>query len=131
MSLKTGLVRAGRSLDSPRKSLGPIRQVLTLDSPEGWLTGDDPAGMSRDRAMKISTVNRCVEVLSNSMAVLPVFVMNERTKERVPDHRLGPVLWGRPNEAISGTLCWYPPISQRFRWKTHALTGQRSTWTCR
>lgn len=57
--------------------------------------------MSRDRAMKISTVNRCVEVLSNSMAVLPVYIMNERTKERLPDHRLGRVLWERANEAMT------------------------------
>ena len=125
MSLKTGLVRAGRSLDSPRKSLGPIRQVLTLDSPGGWLTGDDPAGMSRDRAMKISTVNRCVEVLSNSMAVLPVFVMNERTKERVPDHRLGPVLWGRPNEAMTSF------DYQRLMMCNEILRGNAYAWIYR
>lgn len=57
--------------------------------------------MSTDRAMKISTVARCVEVLSNSMAVLPVYIMNETTKERLEQHRLGRVLWGNPNEAMS------------------------------
>ncbi len=102
MSLKRGLVRAGRTLDSPRKSLGSgVMRTLTLDSPAGWLTGEESVGMSRDRAMKISTVNRCVEVLSNSMAVLPVYIMNERTKERLPDHRLGHVLWERANEAMT------------------------------
>ena len=93
MSLRKGLARAGRTLDSPRKSLGSgVVHALTLDNPAGWLTGEESVGMSRDRAMKISTVNRCVEVLSNSMAVLPVYIMNERTKERLPDHRLGRVL---------------------------------------
>ena len=102
MSLKRGLVRAGRTLDSPRKSLGNgVMHTLTLESPAGWLTGEESVGMSRDRAMKISTVNRCVEVLSNSMAVLPVYIMNERTKERLPDHRLGHVLWERANEAMT------------------------------
>lgn len=102
MSLRKGLARAGRTLDSPRKSLGKgVVQQLTLDSPAGWLTGEESIGMSRDRAMKISTVNRCVEVLSNSMAVLPVYIMNERTKERLPDHRLGRVLWERANEAMT------------------------------
>lgn len=102
MSLKRGLVRAGRTLDSPRKSLGNgVMRTLTLESPAGWLTGEESVGMSRDRAMKISTVNRCVEVLSNSMAVLPVYIMNERTKERLPDHRLGRVLWERANEAMT------------------------------
>lgn len=101
MSLRKGFALAGRSLGTARKSLsGPV-QILTLDNPEGWITGEDPVGMSRDRAMKISTVNRCVEVLSTSMAVLPVYIMDERTKERFPDHRLGRVLWGRANEAMT------------------------------
>lgn len=101
MSLKSGLVRAGRTLDSPRKSLGGVVHTMTLDNPVGWLSGEADVGMSRDRAMKISTVNRCVEVLSNSMAVLPVYIMNEGTKERLPDHRLGRVLWERANEAMT------------------------------
>lgn len=102
MSLRKGLARAGRTLDSPRKSLGSgVVHTLTLDNPAGWLSGEADVGMSRDRAMKISTVNRCVEVLSNSMAVLPVYIMNERTKERLPDHRLGRVLWERANEAMT------------------------------
>ena len=101
MSLRKGLVRAGRTLDSPRKSLGGVVRTLTLDNPAGWLTGVGDISMSRDKAMKVSTVNRCVEVLSTSMAVLPVYIMNERTKERLPDHRLGRVLWGRANEAMT------------------------------
>lgn len=102
MSLKNGIVRAGRTLDSPRKSLGSgVVHTLTLGNPTGWLSGEESVGMSRDRAMKISTVNRCVEVLSNSMAVLPVYIMNERTKERIQEHRLGRVLWERANEAMT------------------------------
>ena len=101
MSLRKGLARAGRTLDSPRKSMGGAIRVLTLDNPAGWLSGEDAAGMSRDRAMKVSTVNRCVEVLSNSMAVLPIYIMDEGTKERLPNHRLGQVLWGRANEAMT------------------------------
>lgn len=102
MSLRTGLVKVGRSRASPvRKSLGGGMRVLTLDNPEGWLSGEDDLAMNRDRAMKISTVNRCVEVLSNSMAVLPVYIMDEGTKERLTEHRLGRVLWGRANEAMT------------------------------
>lgn len=100
MSFREGLRRVGRSRASPvRKSLG--RGVLTLDDPAGWLSGEDSAAMSRDRAMKISTVNRCVEVLSNSMAVLPVYIMDEGSKRRLTDHPLGRVLWGRTNEAMT------------------------------
>lgn len=102
MSLKKGLIRAGRTLDSPRKSMGGgVVRGLTLDNPAGWLTGEDSISMSRDRAMKVSTVNRCVEVLSTSMAVLPVYIMNEATKERITNHQLGSVFWGRANEAMT------------------------------
>ena len=139
MSLRKGLARAGRTLDSPRKSLGKgVVQQLTLESPAGWLTGEESVGMSRDRAMKISTVNRCVEVLSNSMAVLPVYIMNERTKERLPDHRLGRVLWERANEAMTafdygdnprrpGILCQlelWPP-EQLGAFERDSGTGER------
>ena len=58
---------------------------------------EDELGMSQDRAMKISTVNRCVEVLSTSMAVLPIYVTNTVTHKRHDNHRLGNVLWDRPN----------------------------------
>ena len=100
MSLSKGLARLGRSA-AVRKSTGQIIRPLTLDNPQGWLSGEEAWGMSRDRAMKISTVNRCVEVLSNSMGVLPLYIMNESTKERLEDHRLGRVLWGRANEAMT------------------------------
>lgn len=102
MSLRKGLARAGRTLDSPRqKALGGAVRTLTLDSPAGWLSGEESVAMSRDRAMKISTVNRCVELMSTSMAVLPVYVMDEGSKERLEAHPLRPMLWGRANEAMS------------------------------
>ena len=99
MSLGNAIARVGRG--NLRKNMGGVIRTLTLDNPAGWLSGEDSAGMSRDRAMKISTVNRCVEVLSNSMAVLPLYIMNEGNKKRLEDHRLGRVLWGRANEAMT------------------------------
>jgi len=75
--------------------------MLRLDNAAGWLTGDGEGAMSRDRAMKISTVNRCVEVLSSSMAVLPTFVLDTNTKAHVDTHRLMPILSQRPNEAMT------------------------------
>lgn len=103
MSLRTGLAKAGQIRASPvRRTMGgAVRTLLTLDNPEGWITGEESIALSRDRAMKISTVNRCVEVLSNSMAVLPVYIMDEGSKERLTAHRLGQVLWGRANEAMT------------------------------
>lgn len=100
MSLRQGFARIGRHPNS-QKGYDPGIHTLTLQNPEGWITGLDALGMSKERAMKISTVNRCVEVLSNSMAVLPIYIMDERTKERLTNHRLGSVLWGRANEAMT------------------------------
>lgn len=102
MSMSNGLRAVARSPSRGiRKSAGASQQLLSLLSKDGWPFPEDGVGMSRDRAMKISTVNRCVEVLSNSMAVLPIYIMNEATKERLPNHRLGKVLWGRANEAMT------------------------------
>lgn len=102
MSMSNGLRAVARSPSlGIRKSAGASQQLMSLLSKEGWPFPEDGVGMSRDRAMKISTVNRCVEVLSNSMAVLPIYIMNEATKERLPNHRLGKVLWGRANEAMT------------------------------
>lgn len=101
-------------------SLGSLPRRLTLDNPAGWTTGDD-VSLSTDKAMKISTVNRCVEVLSNSVAILPVYIMNESTKERLGDHHLGRVLWGRPNEAM--TSFDYEKlmgVNKRFRGNAYA-----------
>ena len=101
MSLRKGLARAGRTLDSPHKAFGGVIPTVTLDNPAGWLSGEESIAMSREKAMKISTVNRCVEVLSTSMAVLPVYIMDEGTKERLATHPLRTMLWGRSNEAMS------------------------------
>ena len=100
MSLSKGIVRMGRRA-MVRKQVGHVVQPMTLTNPADWLSGEDAWSMSRDRAMKISTVNRCVEVLSNSMGVLPLYIMNESTKQRLEEHRLGRVLWGRANEAMT------------------------------
>lgn len=102
MSLRRGIVRAGRNRDRPVKSMYRSSQILTLDSHDGWFLDElNATAMSTDKAMKISTVNRCVEVLSTSMAVLPVYIMDETTKERLKAHRLGRILWGQPNEAMT------------------------------
>ena len=124
MSLRKGLARAGKS-SAVRKGLAGVGRLLTLDNPEGWLSGEELVGLSRDRAMKISTVNRCVELLSTSMAVLPVYIMEERTKNRRPDHHLGRVLWERPNEAMT------PFDFRRLLMCNQLLRGNAYAWIYR
>lgn len=124
MSLRKGLARAGRTA-AVRKGLAGTGRLLTLNDPESWLSGEEQISLSRDRAMKISTVNRCVELLSTSMAVLPVYIMEERTKKRMPDHQLGRVLWERPNEAMT------PFDFRRLLMCNQLLRGNAYAWIYR
>lgn len=52
-------------------------------------------------ARKLSAVDGCVEILSNSVAKLPNFLMDTRTRDRITDHPLLHVLNIRPNEAMT------------------------------
>lgn len=98
MSIRDGFAR----MATVRKSTGLADpQILTMDNPTGWLTGTEEEWMSREKAMKISTVNRCVEVLANSMAVLPTYILDETSKKRLDRHYLNPILKERANEAMS------------------------------
>lgn len=61
-------------------------------SASGYLTSEQQA------AMKLSAVNRCVEVLSDSLGKLPIYIIDSKTKERVETHPLLSLLQLRPNE---------------------------------
>lgn len=54
-------------------------------------------------AMKLSTADRCIEVLSDSLGKLPIYVMERDTRKRVEDHPLSTLLTVRPNEAQTPT----------------------------
>lgn len=97
MSVVRGIRKAA---SGPGAALGGVLTRESVYGLEEFLDGEN-AGLSRDRAMKLSTVNRCVEVRSCTIAALPVYLMDEGTKERLTDHRLAKVLWGRPNEAMT------------------------------
>ncbi len=112
-----------------RKSAGrpSAAGVLTLDAPRGWTgwTSEDAMALSRDRAMKLSTVSRCVELRSSAIAMLPVYLMDETTKARPRDHPLGRVLWGPPNEVM--TRYDYERLMQC----NLDLLGNAYAWICR
>lgn len=59
---------------------------------------------SASAAMKLSTVDRCVEILSDSLGKLPIYVMDRKTRERIEDHPLNRLLTVRPNDAQTPTL---------------------------
>lgn len=55
-------------------------------------------------AMKLSSVDRCIEVLSDSLGKLPIYVMERNTRKRVENHPLNEILTLRPNEAQTPTV---------------------------
>lgn len=67
-----------------------------------------PAGSLQDTtataAMKLSSVDRCIEVLSDSLGKLPIYVMERDTRKRVDGHPLNELLTIRPNEAQTPTV---------------------------
>lgn len=75
--------------------------VATLAA-AGYPMGDSVTSSTATNAMKLSAVNRCIEVLSDSIGKLPVYVIDRKTRERV-DHWLDDLLTIRPNEAQTPT----------------------------
>lgn len=94
--------------------------ILTVDDPSGWRVGESFDG-SQMQALKISAVNACVECITNSMSKLPVYIMNEHTKERV-DHPLLKLLQQSPNEAMS------PAVYKKLTETNRLLSGNAYTY---
>lgn len=61
------------------------------------------AEVNETTARKLSAVDACMEILSNSMAKLPNFVMDSATRERAP-HEILQLLNVRPNEAMTPSI---------------------------
>lgn len=95
MSLSKGLRALARA---------PVRaKTLTVDN---LIVSGYPSGgteVTEDAARKLSVVDRCVEILSDSISKLPIYVFDSRTRQRV-DHPLLYLLNTRPNEAMSPSV---------------------------
>ena len=83
-----------------RKAVSHAQSVLQWEDVYGR-----PRGRSRpltpEAALNISAFYRAVDIRSDAIGKLPVMVKNMGSKEEVRDHYLGPVLWLRPNEAMT------------------------------
>ena len=67
MSIVRGIRKAA---SGPGAALGGVLTSSSVYGPDGFLDVKN-ISLSRDRAMKLSTVNRCVEVRSCTVAALP------------------------------------------------------------
>lgn len=74
---------------------------LTLDDPTGWSTGGSIFGGAELQAMKLPAVNACIEIISDSVAKMPIYLMDSATRERQPDHPALRLLTGRPTECLT------------------------------
>ena len=117
MSVSKGLARLGR-----QKSAAP---GLSLESADGWFPVGRRRELTADAAMKISAVSACVEIISNAIGMLPVYVMDSGSKARLGDHPLGRVLWERTNEAMSPFVFFRLAECQRL------LRGNAYAWIYR
>ncbi len=76
-------------------------KYFTLTDPGEWKTGGLAFDGAMTTSMKVSAVNAAVEIRSDSVGKLPVFVMDKRTKGHVEGHYLTRLLADRPNEAMT------------------------------
>lgn len=92
MSVSKGLRAVARS-PSVQKGLTAEMLVEAGYPAAGTETGES-------FARKLSAVDRCIEILSDSMGKLPCFIMDGRSRERV-DLPILQLLNVRPNEAMT------------------------------
>lgn len=107
MSVIKGLRAATARSPTTRKAV----TVGTLVSTGGLAAGEDVQSVAR----KLSAVDRCIEILSDSMAKLPSFVIDNRSRERL-SHDILYLLNVRPNEAMT-------PFARKKVLETSRLEG--------
>ena len=94
MSMSKGLRYLARS---------PTRKAVTA---AGLIAAGYPSGGSEDPetyARKLSAVDRCMSILAGSMAKLPSYIFDAKSRER-PGHPLLHLLNVRPNEAMTPSV---------------------------
>lgn len=85
-----------------RRVAASTGERLTLDDPTGWSTGGNLLfGGKSLQAMRLPAVNACIEIISNSMAKMPIYLMDGSTRNRVDDHPALQLLTERPTEALT------------------------------
>ena len=116
MSIRAGLRAVARS-PSGHKAMTTGTLVAAGYPPTGTETGET-------FARKLSAVDRCIELLSDSMGKLPCFIIDNRTRKRVDLPQLQ-LLNVRPNEAMT------PFIRKKVLETSRQVTGNGYDWILR
>lgn len=97
MSMSNGLRAVARS-PSQRTKAVTVDTLVTAGYPaQGTETGES-------FARKLSAVDRCIEILSDSIGKLPNYLFDSKTRRRIPDDPVLQLLNIRPNEAMTPTI---------------------------
>lgn len=116
MSVSKGLRAVARS-PSAQKGLTAEMLVEAGYPAAGTETGES-------FARKLSAVDRCIEILSDSMGKLPCFIMDGRSRERV-DLPILQLLNVRPNEAMT------PFVRKKVLETSRLVNGNGYDWIVR
>lgn len=104
---------------------GAVSKSVTVDS---LVTAGYPAGGAEDSesfARKLSAVDRCIEILSDSMGKLPNFLFDRNTRRRIPTDPVLTVLNLRPNEAMT------PTVRKKVLETSRLVSGNGYDWIVR
>ena len=93
------IIKGLRAAAARSPTVSNAATVTGLMSSGGLAVGE----LTETTARKLSAVDGCMEILSNSISKLPNFVMDSRTREHV-DHYLLRLLNVRPNEAMTPSI---------------------------
>lgn len=116
MSMASGI----RSMRKAQVSNALTTQTLITAGVPTAGTVDSSASYAR----KLSAVDRCIEIISDSMAKLPHYAFDRKTRERV-DHPALRLLNIRPNEAMA------PSVRKKLLETSRLETGNAYDWIIR
>ncbi len=113
------------------KALSSTLERLILDTYGGYSTSSG-ISVSSDTAMRLITVHNCVKILSQSIAQLPLHLMEQtgKIKQKAIEHPLYKILHDQPNSWMTASEFWgmaVAHISLRgnfYAYKVKSTTGQ-------
>lgn len=114
MSIRDGLRAVARSPSG-------MRNAVTVSSLTAAGYSPAAADTSETAARKLSAVDRCIEILSDSMAKLPTYCVDRVTRERV-DLPILRLLNVRPNEAMT------PSVRKKLLESSRLARGNSYDW---
>lgn len=116
MSMSSGI----RSMRKHQMENALTTQTLVSTGVPSTGTVDSSASYAR----KLSAVDRCIEIISDSMAKLPHYAFDRKTRERV-EHPVLDLLNIRPNEAMA------PSVRKKLLETSRLETGNAYDWIIR